>query len=790
MRCISIIYTFLTYLSIQASEFVVSSESEFNYAVNNAIAGDIIIWKNGIYSDIELSFTGNGTANQPITFRAETNGQVIFQGESSISLGGEHLHVEGFDYYGGSASSNGVITFRTSSSNTASYCRVTQCRIRNVTSNTNNKYVNIYGHHNRFDHNDVGGKRNEGAMFVVWLAEFDSGGSANHTIEHNIFSDLPDGGDNGFETIRIGTSDYSHVNAQCIVSNNYFEDCSGEIEIISNKSAGNRYISNVFMECKGSLTLRHGHNNHVEGNYFFGNNQDLTAGVRIINENQVVINNYFQDLNSGSSDSDDWRGAITLVSGIENTTLNGYDQVKNAVIAHNTIINCTKPIVVGAGYGKTRSDLGGNLDQAPENCLFSHNLIYGAATAVKEKQPLIGGSYENNLVYPASSGVSTGFTTTDPDVILTNGLWRPTSSSPVVNYSGVSTVNIVSQDIDQQNRDNAPDIGADEISLPNTKNIPSPSNTGPSWLSLPQITADNQLSDWISSQYAENEQAPPSNASSEDLDQDGIMPIVEFALQGSSLFSSDRSRLPKMSFSSGSSVFSFQRNLAAKGIVYTLQRSFTLAPGSWENIASYATDSSSVWDTHTDYTVIESDNGSIHITSSQGKVKTFLRLQVNEGALPETIPATPTTNVGTTPSPTLYLEAESAINQLNFTEHWRQESSNVTPSAFYITAESKSTSDADNNGLLNYHFSLTEQSTVYIWLKVFTDSSSNNSCYIKYGSDTEWSQFHSPVSTSWQWIQWNSQSLPPGNHHLQLTYREKGYRIDQLVISTSSSFTP
>ena len=71
------------------------------------------------------------------------------------------------------------------------------------------------------------------------------------------------------ETIRIGTSANSMESSRTIVENNTFKNCDGEIEIISNKSANNIFRNNLFLESKGSLTLRHGNNALVEGNVFF-----------------------------------------------------------------------------------------------------------------------------------------------------------------------------------------------------------------------------------------------------------------------------------------------------------------------------------------------------------------------------------------------------------------------------------------------------------------------------------------------------------------------------------------
>ncbi|WP_232225155.1 chondroitinase-B domain-containing protein [Seonamhaeicola sp. S2-3] len=52
--------------------------------------GDVIILKNGTYdTDERMRFLGSGTAENPVTFRAETPGGVIFTGGPRLTIGGE-----------------------------------------------------------------------------------------------------------------------------------------------------------------------------------------------------------------------------------------------------------------------------------------------------------------------------------------------------------------------------------------------------------------------------------------------------------------------------------------------------------------------------------------------------------------------------------------------------------------------------------------------------------------------------------------------------------------------------
>lgn len=262
--------------------------------------GDTIVLQNGEWIDQAISLRANGTESNPIVLMAETPGSVIMKGMSRISISGSYVEISGIYFKEGTLHNASVVEFRTSaiiSYYHANNCRMTNCAIidYNPALYTNNtKWVSIYGQNNRVDNCSFVNKTNLGVLMEVTL-------SANvvpaHIIENNYFGyrnpNLDDKGRelNGQEIIRVGTSDVSMQDANCIIRNNFFEHCDGETEIVSNKSCGNTYSNNVFYECKGMLTLRHGNDCVVEGNYFFGNGVKKTGGVRIIGENHKVYNN-------------------------------------------------------------------------------------------------------------------------------------------------------------------------------------------------------------------------------------------------------------------------------------------------------------------------------------------------------------------------------------------------------------------------------------------------------------------------------------------------------------------
>ncbi len=278
---------------LEASNFYVSSSSEIITRMQTAVPGDTLIMTNGEWINAYVVFEGNGAAGNPIVLRAEDPGSVKLIGTSNLRISGTYLEVDGLYFLEGYSNTGSVIEFRNGSSKLASNCRLTNTAIVNynpVSSSNDYKWISLYGNNNRIDHCFTSGKRHNGTTLVVWL----NGETSYHTIDSNYFGYRPELGVNGGETIRIGTSDYSQTDSYTLVENNYFERCNGEIEIISNKSGHNTFRYNTFFECEGSLTLRHGKYAEVYNNYFLGNEKDKTGGVRIIDEDHKVYNNYFQ----------------------------------------------------------------------------------------------------------------------------------------------------------------------------------------------------------------------------------------------------------------------------------------------------------------------------------------------------------------------------------------------------------------------------------------------------------------------------------------------------------------
>lgn len=348
-----------------SQEIMVSNVTEYNAAILKVNSGGIIVLKNGEWKNVNLLAHGNGTKNIPIIIKAETAGQVILSGNSSLSIYGNHIIVSGLWFKGGKTSSKFVVQFRKNSKEFANNCRFTNSTISyfgTADESIKNHWVDLWGKNNRVDHNNFTGKASSGTTLVVWL-KGKKHIENNHKIDNNLFGTRPELGKNGGETIRIGTSTNSKKSSKTLVERNVFAGCDGEIEIISNKSGDNIFRDNLFVGSKGALTLRHGDNALVERNVFLGNGVSKTGGIRVINSGHIIRNNLMIGLQG-----DGYRGPIVLMNGVPNSPLNRYEQVRNVDIQNNTIIN-SGPISFGEGKDDEKS-------LAPKNVNFSNNLVY------------------------------------------------------------------------------------------------------------------------------------------------------------------------------------------------------------------------------------------------------------------------------------------------------------------------------------------------------------------------------------------------------------------------------
>lgn len=401
---IPLIFVLLLFSSYAMAETItVKNNEELIKANASAKPGDIIVLQNGEWNNINIKLNCNGTKENPVVVKAETPGKVFITGHSNLNIGGSFIQVDGLYFSNGFAGSNAIIKFCIDKKQVANNCRVTNTVINDFNNPkrlNENYWVAFYGKNNRLDHCSFLNKKNMGVLLAVIL-EDERSRENFHSIDHNYFGVRLPLASNGGEIIRVGVSEHCQFNSNTLITDNFFENCDGETEIVSIKSGSNIIRNNLFKECQGSIVLRHGDNNTVENNVFLGNNKEGTGGTRIVNKGQWVVNNfYYQCRGEG------FRAPLAIMNGVPNSPANRYVPVSDAVIANNTYVDCT-PIGLCDGSDTERS-------VPPVNVHFLNNIIYSTnKTQLANIQDDISGfNFSGNLVNNFMTvNVPGGFTT-------------------------------------------------------------------------------------------------------------------------------------------------------------------------------------------------------------------------------------------------------------------------------------------------------------------------------------------------------------------------------------------
>tara|TARA_R110001592_G_scaffold93325_2_gene271054 strand:+ start:8206 stop:10512 length:2307 start_codon:yes stop_codon:yes gene_type:complete len=386
----------------QIKSIKVSNITELNNAIKNSHAGDNIVLANGVWNNVEIKFYGKGTKENPITLTAEEKGKVTIEGASNLKLGGTYLEVNGLYFKNGHAPTKNIIQFKINNDSIANNCKVTQCVIEEFTQpdrDISDHWVEFWGRHNELSNCYLTGKSNFGPTIMVKL-EGNENIYTYHQIINNHFGPRPRKGGPHGETIQIGDSGTSMTPAYVNVSNNFFERCNGEIEIISSKSNFNEFKNNVFFESEGSLVLRHGNYAKIDGNVFIGNdNSKFIGGIRVINSGHWITNNYFYKLKGEA-----FRSALAVMNGIPKSPLNRYNQVTDVVVAHNTYIDCKSPWQFSVGSNVGQSDVlpASEIRSArPERVVVANNLIYNETpntNPIVNYDKVDGVTFKNNII--------------------------------------------------------------------------------------------------------------------------------------------------------------------------------------------------------------------------------------------------------------------------------------------------------------------------------------------------------------------------------------------------------
>lgn len=457
LKCFSrsIIVLALVFMGSLIRAQVVTNAAELSSAIQAASPGATIILANGTWNNTFININKNGTAAAPITITAQNVGSVLMTGNSRVYMSGSHITVSGLVFQNpANLISNSTNVEPVFELGQCDHCKVINNKIDAYNGTTaqralKHKWVLSDGEYIEIAYNSFLGKNGIGSIIND---NRNSSAPDYLAIHHNYFADRTPlnvlNADNDQDAIRIGNSSTSLFDSFTEVHDNYFFNFFGEIEIISNKSGQNRYYNNTFRKYSGCLTLRHGDNCEVFGNYFFAENNLLSAGVRVIGEGHKVYNNYIEGVNSTKPDNStsNATGGINITNGRLNSALNGYYQVKNAQIVNNTFVDCDYGIRIGT---KVSSDL----DQEPVNLTLANNIMQN--TSVDPFQ---------TVTTPSGTYVNQGNITNLPNATLVDdgNFHRLTSGSVPIN-ANAGTYSFLTMDILGGSRNATADAGAEEF---------------------------------------------------------------------------------------------------------------------------------------------------------------------------------------------------------------------------------------------------------------------------------------------------------------------------------------
>jgi hypothetical protein len=310
--------------------------------------------------------------------------------------------------------------------------------------------------------------------------------SQHDTIDHNHFREIGPRAENVLEAIRFGSSDYSLSSGYAVMQYNLFERCDGDPEYVSIKASDNIIRSNTFRECLGTLSLRHGNRNLVDGNFILGNGRSGlyteasgsswvlgTGGVRFCGDSMVIINNYMEGLTGR-----EWDAPLAVINGDadygEDKPLTKHYRIRDAVIAHNTLVDNASGLEIGYDGGGFQTNW---WHYPPQGLTVANNIIASNKdTAIRIFTPPLNSSWAGNIVHATGVGrlpaaPMEGVVVADPLVVRKEGLLWPAIHSPV-RGAARTLAYPVRRDIEGQLRRSPTDIGADQQSSEKTLNHP------------------------------------------------------------------------------------------------------------------------------------------------------------------------------------------------------------------------------------------------------------------------------------------------------------------------------
>jgi poly(beta-D-mannuronate) lyase len=431
-----------TLLSQQTS-VVCRTTGDVVQALTNFSPGMQIILEDGEYRfDSPVTISAGGTKARPAVIKARHRNKAVIAGATALRLRSvSYVTVEGLVFANDGSSAillegcnNIRITrnvFRLNERGRGSWVMVTGNPADSLT----------LSHHNRIDHNLFEKKKELGNFITVEGTLTQSPAVSQYdVIEKNHFRSIGPRVENVLEAIRLGSAQYTLSRGHTVLQNNLFERCDGDPEYISIKLSDCSILKNTFVECLGSLSLRHGNHSTVSGNVIIGNNRTGsfldstgktwtlgTGGIRFCADSMTITGNYCEGL-TGSG----WDATVAATNGDadygEGKPLTKHFRITNALVADNIFVNNVSGIEIGFDGAGFQANW---WKKVPDRMVFRNNIIAGTAdTLVKMLDVPTNTRFENNIVFPSGKAVASaqpiqGLLIKDPGLVRRKGLLLP-----------------------------------------------------------------------------------------------------------------------------------------------------------------------------------------------------------------------------------------------------------------------------------------------------------------------------------------------------------------------------
>jgi len=336
----------------RAVDHAVATVAEFENLPTLA-AGDRVLLADGVYHEVDVTLEANGTAVNKVKILATTAGGVRFTGGTRIVLSGAHGELSGlkFDGDGGPIQKEGIVKFEEGSR----HWTLANCLFKDFdeAGQSDASWLFVEGYEHLITRCTFTGKTSLNTTIFIKPTEGESTKAIprNHVLSLCYFGPRTEIGHNGYESIRVSSSFEQDYAMNCVIESNYFYQAissanASEMEVISNKSRGNLYRGNVFEDCDGQLTLRHGRDCVVEKNCFLGTGGTRESGIRVISTGHIIRNNYIENVNGNGL-----RSAICVMDGEYGLVDNTYEGVESCLVEGNVIVNCKSSFSLGENKG-------------------------------------------------------------------------------------------------------------------------------------------------------------------------------------------------------------------------------------------------------------------------------------------------------------------------------------------------------------------------------------------------------------------------------------------------------